>query len=89
MSEAKEYSIVGQVTIGTDEYRELIEKKITTEKDYDEMRSKYWSLESDNRKLTDEIKNLKSQLDTYKRYIKESNEQDKMELWIMKLQREE
>lgn len=56
--ENKKYEIVGEVKIGTDEYRELIETTITASKDADNYRSKWWAEESKNRELQEKIKKL-------------------------------
>ena len=70
MDEKKTYSVVGTVTIGTDEYRDLIETNITNEKDASTERSKRWNLESDLRKANDKISALNKALEEYTGFIK-------------------
>lgn len=57
--EDKKYEIVGKVEIGTDEYRDLIITASEAKKDADNYRSKWWSEESKNRALQEEITKLK------------------------------
>ena len=89
MEEKKVYSIVGTVTIGTDEYRDLIEGKLDAEKSRDEYSSKYWDKYREVSKLEEENKALKQELDRYRKFVNDNNEEDKMALWILKLSREE
>lgn len=56
MEEKKIYSIVGQVTIGTDEYRDLIESRMESEKSKDYYMREGW-------KKDEEIKNLKKRVE--------------------------
>lgn len=60
--EKKLYSIIGQVTIGTDEYRDLIESVAKAEKDRGYYRDKYWDEERKTQKLTEEVKALQDKL---------------------------
>lgn len=89
MDEKKVYSIVGTVTIGTDEYRDLIEGKLEAEKSRDEYSSKYWDKYREVSKLEEENKMLKQELDKYRKFVNDNNEEDKMALWILKLSRED
>ena len=63
--ERKEYSIVGQVTIGTDEYRDLIEAVKDAEKEARDYRKessdRYWEID----KLKKEVESLKQ----YKEFV--------------------
>ena len=56
MEETKTYSVVGQVTIGTDEYRDLIESRMEIEKSKDYYMREGW-------KKDEEINNLKKQVE--------------------------
>lgn len=89
MDEKKEYSIIGRVEIGTDEYRDLIEDRLEAQKNAEYYRSKFWEQETLYKKISEENAVLRVELDKYKKFIKDSGEQDKMELWILKLGREE
>lgn len=65
--ERKEYSIVGQVNIGTDEYRDLIEAVKEAENEAREYRKqsndRYWEID----KLKKEVESLKQ----YKEFVVE------------------
>lgn len=87
--ERKKYEVQGTVTISTEEYRDLLEDKYDALKSRDFYQSKYWEFETKVKKLEEENKILSIHNEQYKRYIKESGEQDKMELWLIKLTREE
>ena len=85
----KEYSIVGTVTIGTDEYRDLLTEKfeaIQEKEDYSRRNTEYyWKV----KKLEEENEKLKLKVDQLNNYIKDNNEQDKFELWIVRSSRED
>lgn len=82
--ERKEYSIVGHVTIGTDEYRDLIEAVKEAESDLRHYRSestdRYWEID----RLKKEIEKLKEYrefvtqtcLDSYKLWKLENEQED-------------
>lgn len=69
MDEERKYSVVGQVTIGTDEYRELIESKFSAEKDRDDYRSRYWHEQDVSKKANEKVEAQKKALDLYKEFI--------------------
>lgn len=74
MSEEKKYSIVGKVEIGTDEYRELIERSIESEKACENLRSEKWRLESECSKLKQEVSSVKANSEKYLEFINSSEE---------------
>lgn len=74
MDEQKTYSIVGEVKIGTDEYRELIEGKLNAEKEASEYRSKFWGEQSKTKELTERNEELQKRVDKLTEFIKASNE---------------
>ena len=82
--ERKEYSIVGQVTIGTDEYRDLIEECKRLELEYERKReestNRYWEID----KLKKEVESLKQ----YKEFVTEKC-LDSYKLWRLELEQEE
>ena len=82
--ERKEYSIVGQVTIGTDEYRDLIEAVKEVENEAREYRKqsndRYWEID----KLKKEVESLKQ----YKEFVTEKC-LDSYKLWRLGLEQEE
>lgn len=67
--EKKEYTIVGKVEIGTDEYRDLIEKCIKVEKESSENRSLYWKEQTRANDFKKELDLLKKQNDEYKSFV--------------------
>lgn len=92
--EEKKY--IGTVTISTEEYRDLLTERFEAEKDKDYWSSRYWEINKEKDKLAKEVEALKEerevtkvQLEQFKRFIRENDEQDKMELWILKLNRED
>lgn len=87
--EKKTYSIVGTVTIGTDEYRDLIESVAVSKQREEYYRNKFWEEQNKVSKLEKENIAIKADLDRFKKFVKENGEQDKMELWILKLNRED
>lgn len=82
--ERKEYSIVGQVTIGTDEYRDLIETVKEAENEAREYRKqssdRYWEID----KLKREVESLKQ----YKEFVVEKC-LDSYKLWKLENEQEE
>ena len=89
MEEKKTYSVVGTVTIGTDEYRDLLTEKFEAQKDAAESNSKWYEQYNKARKFEEENTKLKEELEQLKRYIKDNGEQDKLELWIVRTSRED
>lgn len=82
--ERKEYSIVGQVTIGTDEYRDLIEAVKEAENEVREYRKqstdRYWEID----KLKKEVESLKQ----YKEFVTDKC-LDSYKLWKLENEQEE
>ena len=82
--ERKEYSIVGQVTIGTDEYRDLIEAVKDAEKEARDYRKessdRYWEID----KLKKEVESLKQ----YKEFVTDKC-LDSYKLWKLENEQEE
>ena len=82
--ERKEYSIVGQVTIGTDEYRDLIEAVKEVENEAREYRKqsndRYWEID----KLKKEVESLKQ----YKEFVVEKC-MDSYKLWKLENEQDE
>lgn len=73
MEEKKEYSVIGTVTIGTDEYRDLLTEKFEADREASEQRSKWYEQYSKANKLEEENKKLKEELDKYKKFIKKNS----------------
>ncbi len=62
MEEKKQYSVIGRVEIGTDEYRDLIESALRMEKSADDYRSKYWTEQSKVSELTKKVEALEAKI---------------------------
>ena len=63
MEEKKEYTIKGKVEIGTDEYRDLIEKNIILDHEISEARSARWKVEREKDELDKKYKEKCSEID--------------------------
>lgn len=87
--EKKVYSIVGKVEIGTDEYRDLIEDKMTLEKNLSELRSEKWKISDEKNRLNRITVNQKKQLDNYTEFLKEKELSKEFVLWVYKKELEE
>ena len=78
--EKKIYSVVGTVTIGTDEYRDLITEVGELKGDLKEVERRrseqYWENEKNKRKA----KELEKSLETHKAYVADGK-QDSFKLW--------
>lgn len=72
MDENKVYSVIGTVTIGTDEYRDLLTEKFEAEKEKSEWHDKWYKEYCDKGKLENECKKLKEELDKYKKFVKKN-----------------
>lgn len=62
MEEKKEYSVIGTVTIGTDEYRDLIEQKLSADKTMEYYRNKYWEEERKVKELSKQVEVLNEKI---------------------------
>ena len=76
----KEYSVIGTVTIGTDEYRDLLTEKFEAEKARDEEHDRWYKAYMDKNKaveeakqLTEERDKLREELDKLKKFIKKNS----------------
>lgn len=69
--EKREYSVVSAVTIGTDEYRDLIEGLCIAKQDLSNYRSKFWDEQSKVDNLTKKVKNLESIIQNFKEFLSE------------------
>lgn len=65
MDEKKSYSVVGTVSIGTDEYRDLIEERASFKKDAEDYRSKFWKEESARKAAEEKVRGLEKQIEEY------------------------
>lgn len=69
----KEYSVVGTVTIGTDEYRDLLQDRFNAEKEKSEWHNKWYEEYCAKGRLENECKKLKEELDRVKNFIKKNS----------------
>lgn len=83
----KKYEVVGTVTIGSDEYRDLIVEKTKREADADKYRSEYWKEQSRANSLEKQVAALTDELNKYKKFVKENGKQDEVEMWLFKVNR--
>lgn len=74
MYEKKEYSIIGKVEIGTDEYRDLIEAVKEAEKNYSEANSSRWNESRRADKAEEQLKAATEQLDKVNGFINSREE---------------
>ena len=68
--EDKKYSVVGSVTIGADEYRDLVENGIKQEQEADNYRSKFWNELSKSGDLQKELDALKPKYEALNKFVK-------------------
>ena len=87
--EEKKYSIVGTVEIGTDEYRDLLTEKCEAKADADRQRNDWYKEYTRANKAEEENKKLREEVTKLKQYIKDNNEEDSYELWIVRSSRSE
>ena len=87
--EKKTYSVVGTVTIGTDEYRDLITEKCKAEREADRQRDDWYKEYTRAQKLEEKNRELSEKLDSLEKYIKENNEEDSFELWLLRISKGE
>lgn len=84
MDKDKTYSVVGTVTIGTDEYRDLIEQAIECRKEMEDYRSKKWALDDEVNKLTRELKTMDEKLKKHLEFLKQDKDLClRFQMWIL------
>lgn len=89
MDSEKKYSVIGRVEIGTDEYRELIERGLSAEKSADEYRIKFWAEQSDKKNAEKALEECKKRLSDVQQFLLDENLMDKYKLWKISKQQEE
>lgn len=72
MEEKKTYSVVGQVTIGTDEYRDLIESRMEIEKSRDYHMREGWKKDEEINNLTKQVEALTAKMKKCEQFIKKN-----------------
>ena len=71
MDEKKEYSVVGTVTIGTDEYRDLLTEKFEAEKDKSVWNDKWYKEYLRANDLEKQVSALKAKMEKCEKFIKD------------------
>lgn len=74
MAENQNYSFIGKVEIGTDEYRDLISSMLENKQNYDRARDKNWELERKVSNLEKELATSKANCEKYLEFINSSEE---------------
>lgn len=72
MEETKQYSIIGKVEIGTDEYRDLIESRMEQEKRAENYMREGWKKDEEINKLKKQVETLFARINKYKQFIKKN-----------------
>ena len=65
MEETKQYSIIGKVEIGTDEYRDLIESRMEQEKRAENYMREGWKKDEEINKLKKQVETLSARINKY------------------------
>ena len=81
-------TIIGTVTITTEEYRKLIEDNIENEKDASKYRSENWKMENELKKAKEELANANKKLLQYRGFV-ESSEKTLTEYKLYRIERQE
>lgn len=85
----KTHQTNGKVKISTAEYRELIERSLTAEKNADDYRSKYWNEQSARKESDKLLEVCKSKVDDLMQFLTDEKLLDKFKLWKISKQQEE
>ncbi len=72
MEEKKTYSVVGTVTIGTDEYRDLIESRMEVEKSKDYYMRESWKKDEEIKSLKVQVEALTAKMKKCENFIKKN-----------------
>lgn len=87
MDEKKTYSVVGTVTIGTDEYRDLIENLKDAQKEAEKNNSVRWELYSKAQNLEAELKAVLEKLRELEAFMRSDEAvSTKFKLWRIEQQ---
>lgn len=74
MDEQKIYSIIGQVTIGTDEYRDLIESRMEIEKSKDYYMRENWKKDEELKTLRTKVEALENKMKKCEKFFKNNHD---------------
>lgn len=72
MEEKKIYSVIGTVTIGTDEYRDLLTEKFEAERDKERYMRDGWKKDEQINALNKQVEVLKTKLEKCEKFIKKN-----------------
>ena len=87
MDEKKTYSVVGSVTIGTDEYRDLIENLKDAQADVEKRRSEWWEQYNKANEREKELKEVLEKLKELEAFVKSDEAvSTKFKLWRIEQQ---
>lgn len=78
--EEKKYKVT-DITIGTDEYRDLITKVVSTETELSELKSKYYRLDVDVSNYRKKADEAKKELEMIYHFLYESGNIEKFRKW--------
>lgn len=88
----KEYSVIGTVTIGTDEYRDLLTEKFEAVKAKEEEHNRWYEQYRETQNYKSECEELKKQVEVLRakivkceNFIKKNKADDSVALFIMSL----
>lgn len=70
MEEKKQYSIIGKVEIGTDEYRDLIESRMEAQKSKEYYMRESWKKDEEIKKLNSQVDELTSKIKKCEKFFK-------------------
>lgn len=88
MEEKKTYSVVGTVTIGTDEYRDLIETVANERQEAARQTSRWVEEYNKARKLEIELKEIKPKYENLMKFVNTEDILHRYKLWKLELQGE-
>lgn len=92
MEEKKQYSIVGRVEIGTDEYRDLIESRMQQENRADGYMRDGWKKDEEIKDLKKQVEVLRGKIEKCEKFIKKNTvniSEDGISTFIVNLFEEE
>lgn len=80
----KKYSVIGTVTIGTDEYRDLIESRMEVEKSKDYYMRESWKKDEEIKNLKERVEALTTKMKKCENFIKRNtvNSEDSIAIFL-------
>ena len=82
MDENKNYTIVGKVEIGTDEYRDLIERNMELKVDFDRACRQKWEIDDQLKEAQKKLTSQKDLIENYKLFLSEKELTKDFDLWV-------